>query len=90
MIEYEELFQSFSKLGLDKKRNAFNEELLKVAFLIKEYLQTYNQEFDFTFYNYQEGIEKDITESELLDKNFQNVYYIKSQLMLLLSMIDNK
>ena len=38
MKEYEELFNNFSKLGVDEKRDVFNEELVKVAYLIKNYL----------------------------------------------------
>ena len=44
MKEYEELFNNFSKLGVDEKRDAFNEELVKVAYLIKNYLNKYNQD----------------------------------------------
>ena len=29
MIEYEELFKNFSKLGLDEKRNKYSEEMIK-------------------------------------------------------------
>lgn len=90
MTEYEELFQKFSKLGLDKKRNAFNEEILKVALLTKEYLKKYNQELGLEFYNYQEGIDSKMTESELLDENYKNIYYIKMQLLLLLNLIDSE
>lgn len=90
MIEYEELYQSFLKLGLDDKRDAFNAEILKVAFLIKDYLKKYNQEVDVEYYNYQKGIDKKMLESELLDKNFKNIYQIKTQLLLLLSFIDSE
>lgn len=38
MTEYEELFKIFSKLGLDEKRNKYSEEMIKVALLLKSFL----------------------------------------------------
>lgn len=38
MTEYEELFKNFSKLGLDEKRNKYSEEMIKVALLLKSFL----------------------------------------------------
>ena len=35
MQEYNELFNKFDKLGLDAKRNAYSEEILKLSFLLK-------------------------------------------------------
>ena len=58
MKEYEELFNNFSKLGVDEKRDVFNEELVKVAYLIKNYLNKYNQDIMDEPYNYKKGIDK--------------------------------
>ena len=85
MKEYEELFNNFSKLGVDEKRDVFNEELVKVAYLIKNYLNKYNQDIMDEPYNYKKGIDKVLTESELLDLNYKNIYYIKSELLILMS-----
>ena len=90
MKEYKELFDNFSKLGVDEKRDAFNEELVKVAYLIKNYLNKYNQNIIDEPYNYKKGIDKVLTESELLDLNYKNIYYIKSELLILMSLIDKK
>lgn len=90
MNEYEQLFNNFSKLGLDEKRNAFNEELIKVAYLINNYLNKYNQSIMNQPYNYKKGIDKALTESELLDLNFKNIYYIKSELLILMSIIERR
>lgn len=90
MKEYEELFNDFSKLGVDEKRDVFNEELVKVAYLIKNYLNKYNQEIMDEPYNYKKGIDKVLTESELLDLNYKNIYYIKSELLILVSLIESR
>ena len=90
MKEYEELFNNFSKLGVDEKRDAFNEELVKVAYLIKNYLNKYNKDIMYELYNYKKGIDKVLTESELLDLNYKNIYYIKSELLILMSLIESR
>lgn len=90
MKEYEELFNNFSKLGVDEKRDVFNEELVKVAYLIKNYLNKYNQDIMDKPYNYKKGIDKVLTESELLDLNYKNIYYIKSELLILMSIIESR
>lgn len=90
MKEYEELFNDFSKLGVDEKRDVFNEELVKVAYLIKNCLNKYNQEIMDEPYNYKKGIDKVLTESELLDLNYKNIYYIKSELLILVSLIESR
>lgn len=90
MKEYEELFNNFSKLGVDEKRDVFNEELVKVAYLIKNYLNKYNQDIMDEPYNYKKGIDKVLTESELLDLNYKNIYYIKSELLILMSIIESR
>ena len=90
MKEYEELFNNFSKLGVDEKRDVFNEELVKFAYLIKNYLNKYNQDIMDEPYNYKKGIDKVLTESELLDLNYKNIYYIKSELLILMSLIESR
>lgn len=90
MKEYEELFNNFSKLGVDEKRDVFNEELVKIAYIIKNYLNKYNQDIMDDPYNYKKGIDKVLTESELLDFNYKNIYYIKSELLILMSLIESR
>lgn len=88
MKEYEELFINFSKLGLDEKRDTFNEELVKVAYILKNYLNKYNQDILDEPYNYKKELDKEMTESELLDLNYKNIYYIKSELLILMGLIS--
>ena len=44
MKEYDELFHNYSKLGLDEKRNKYSEEMIKIALLIKSFLNQNNLE----------------------------------------------
>ena len=90
MKEYEELFINFSKLGLNEKRDAFNEELVKVAYILKNYLNKYNQDILDEPYNYKKELDKEMTESEFLNLNYKNIYYIKSELLILMSLINSK
>lgn len=90
MREYEQLFRSFEKLGLDEKRDAFNEELLKVTYIIKNYLNKYNYDIIEDPYNYQKVIDTKLTESQLLNLNYKNIYYIKSELLMLISIIEGE
>lgn len=53
MTEYEELFENFSKLGLDEKRNKYSEEMIKVGLLLKSSLNQINLELIDMPYNYK-------------------------------------
>lgn len=86
---YNKLFLEYSKLGLDKKRDIFNEELIKITYIINNYLNKFNLENIEEPYNYKEKIDSKVSESELIDLNFKNLYNIKSKLLVLLSLIDN-
>ena len=66
MTEYEELFKNFSKLGLDEKRNKYSEEMIKVALLLKSFLNQRNLELINMPYNYKSGEDKKLTEADLL------------------------
>ena len=90
MDEFEKFFNSFSKLGLDEKRNAFNEEIIKISYLLKEYLKRYNHDIIEEPYNYKKGIDNNMSESELLDLNYKNIYSIKHKLLLLISLIESR
>ena len=74
MKEYEELFKNFSKLGLDEKRNKYSEEMIKVALLIKSFLNQRNMELIDMPYNYKSGEDKKLTEADLLNINFRDLY----------------
>lgn len=63
MTEYEELFKNFSKLGLDEKGNKYSEEMIKVALLLKSFLNQRKLELIDIQYNHKIGEYKKMTES---------------------------
>ena len=88
MTEYEELFKNFSKLGLDEKRNKYSEEMIKVALLLKSFLNQRNLELINMPYNYKSGEDKKLTEADLLNINFRDLYILKTELLMLFNCIN--
>lgn len=88
MTEYEELFKNFSKLGLDEKRNKYSEEMIKVALLLKSFLNQKNLELMDMPYNYKSGEDKKLTEADLLNINFRDLYILKTELLMLFNYIN--
>ena len=88
MKEYEELFKNFSKLGLDEKRNKYSEEMIKVALLLKSFLNQKNLELMDMPYNYKSGEDKKLTEADLLNINFRDLYILKTELLMLFNYIN--
>lgn len=88
MTEYEELFKIFSKLGLDEKRNKYSEEMIKVALLLKSFLNQRQLELIDMPYNYKSGEDKKMTESDLLNINFRDLYILKTELLMLINYIN--
>ena len=88
MKEYEELFKNFSKLGLDEKRNKYSEEMIKVALLLKSFLNQRNLELIDMPYNYKSGEDKKLTEADLLNINFRDLYILKTELLMLFNYIN--
>ena len=88
MTEYEELFKNFSKLGLDEKRNKYSEEMIKVALLLKSFLNQRQLELIDVPYNYKSGDDKKMTESDLLNINFRDLYILKTELLMLINYIN--
>ena len=88
MTEYEELFKNFSKLGLDEKRNKYSEEMIKVALLLKSFLNQRNLELMDMPYNYKSGEDKKLTEADLLNINFRDLYILKTELLMLYKYIN--
>ena len=88
MTEYEELFKNFSKLGLDEKRNKYSEEMIKVALLLKSFLNQRQLELIDMPYNYKSGEDKKMTESDLLNIDFRDLYILKTELLMLINYIN--
>lgn len=90
MEEYNNLFNEFKKMGLDAKRNAYSEEIIKISLILKSYLKKFNIESTGDVYNYISKKDQKLSESDLLDINFKDIYMIKEQLLTLLSIYDSK
>jgi len=90
MNEYKNLFEKFSKLGINEKRDAFSEEIIKISYILRNYLNKYNQDIIEEPYNYSKVNDEDLSETDFLDLEYKDLYYIKSELMLLMSLIDKK
>lgn len=90
MEEYNNLFNEFKKMGLDAKRNAYSEEIIKISLILKSYLNKFNIESTGDVYNYISKKDQKLSESDLLDINFKDIYMIKEQLLTLLSIYDSK
>ena len=90
MEEYNNLFNEFKKMGLDAKRNAYSEEIIKISLILKSYLKKFNIESTGDVYNYISKTDQKLSESDLLDINFKDIYMIKEQLLTLLSIYDSK
>ena len=88
ITEYEELFKNFSKLGLEEKRNKYSEEMIKVALLLKSFLNQRNLELMDMPYNYKSGEDKKLTEADLLNINFRDLYILKTELLMLFNYIN--
>ena len=88
MSEYEELFNNYSKLGLDEKRNKYSEEMIKVALLLKSFLNKRSLELIDMPHNYKSVEDKKMTESDLLNINFRDLYILKTELLMLINYID--
>lgn len=88
MKEYDELFHNYSKLGLDEKRNKYSEEMIKLALLIKSFLNQNNLELIDMPYNYKSDIDKNTKENDLLNINFRDLYILKTELLMMINCIN--
>ena len=75
-------------MGLDEKRNKYSEEMIKVALLLKSFLNQRNLELIDMPYNYKSGDDKKMTESDLLNINFRDLYILKTELLMLINYIN--
>lgn len=84
--EYKELFKSFENLGIEEKRNAIDNEMTNIYKLLDKGLQKYNQSAITQISKYN----KNMSEAEILNTYFKNIYIIKVRIMLLMKFISNR
>lgn len=90
MKEYEELFEAFAKLGINDKRNAVSDEIMKISYLLNEYLRKYDSSIFEEPFNYDSNQHQNFTESEFLDFTYKDIYYIKNEIMILMNLINKR
>lgn len=70
------------------KKNKYSEEMIKVALLLKSFLNQRNLELIDMPYNYKSGEDKKMTELDLLNINFKDLYVLKTELLMLFNYIN--
>lgn len=83
MNEFEFLFENYKLFGLDDLRNAFSEELIKTSLILKSFLNVYGEEIYNLPYNYVNDKDTNLTEDELLNVYYKDIYILKTELLLL-------
>ena len=76
---------SFSRLNTIEKRNQISNELLFIASLIKTKEEQLKLPSVLNVKNYDTNIQSSLTENEMLDFLYEDIYSIKRELITLLS-----
>ena len=81
-----ELYEKFNKLGLNDKRNEFNQEMIKILELINHITKTKGYENDMVkTINYDIIKDKSMSEDEYLFYQYQNLINIRKTIINYLS-----
>lgn len=83
MKESEELFESFNNLGLNYKRKKYNDEVKKISLILNNILSLYDKSLYASPIDYNLNDSKNLSEEELLNVNFRDIYILKTELILL-------
>ena len=86
----EEFKTAYNKLSLNDKRNQLSDELLMIEQLIKNIEKKYNIPSLLSVKNYDTNKNELLTESEMLNFIYEDVYNIEKELITLLSVVDLK
>ena len=90
MVE-SELFIKFEKLSTNDKRNAFNEEMIKIFGLLTAITKIKETETEnLNISNYNSNTEKSISEDEYLVKAYKDLINIRKVLINYISTIESK
>lgn len=83
----EEFKKAFSNLSIDEKRNQISNELIVIAQLIKNVEDSLHLPSVLSVKNYDNNC--DMSESELLDFLYEDIYNIQKELITIFSIRDN-
>lgn len=75
-MEHEELIATFFNMDITDKRNAYNEEILRLYETIKSFFN-YNNQMEDKLYNYHISNDKYLNEEEYLTKEYENLIKIR-------------
>lgn len=91
MKEFEELFESFNNLGLNYKRKKYNDEIKNISLILSNILSLYDKGLYESPSDYNLNDNKNLSEEELLNINFRDIYILKTELILLENILkENK
>ena len=83
----EEFKKAFSNLSIDEKRNQISNELIVIAQLIKNVEDNLHLPSTLSVKNYESNC--NISESEVLDFLYEDIYNIQKELITVFSIRDN-
>ena len=87
MKEFEELFESFNNLGLNYKRKKYNDEVKNISLILSNILSLYDKGLYESPSDYNLNDNKNLSEEELLNISFRDIYILKAELVLLESIL---
>lgn len=86
----EEHIINFDKLDINTKRNQISNELMIIGELIKENEKNHGYNSKISIKNYDRINDKNLSEAEMLTFLYEDIFNIQQELIIALSMIDNK
>ncbi len=86
----EEFKKAFSNLSINEKRNQISNELMIIAELVKLEEQGLHLPSILTVKDYDSNNNSKLTESEMLDFLYEDIYNIQKELITLLSVLNGK
>lgn len=86
----EEFKKAFSNLSINEKRNQISNELMTIAELVKLEEHRFHLPSILTVKDYDSNNNSKLTESEMLDFLYEDIYNIQKELITLLSVLNGK
>lgn len=88
--ELDKLLQLYNELDTNNKRNELSSLIKKINNIVNELLKLENARNLFEVKNYDSQNQQNIKEEELLSFIYEDVYSLKNNLLLLLTVMINK
>lgn len=88
MEEYEHLFLTYNKMGLQEKRAAIDRELAIISGILEQKLKDISRDDLNELYFTENSMSNNLDESEVMNRYFRNIYNIKNKLSILIALLD--